>query len=197
LHRSGGYDAGPAKLASIENVDGGIHGEADELRERAIRFNTEEAESTEKNVESFRPGGLNQAMSVIRELTGGDVDAYVELRRRALLDVPLAFSASPEDDFVGSVEAVREQLARAPEWTIYGAFMPELAGVAGVFRDRRIKAAHKAHIWGVYVQTAHRGHGIAAQLLAAAVQHARSLAGVTWVQLTKRERQHTGCAAGV
>ena len=123
-------------------------------------------------------------MAVIRELRTSDVPAYVELRRRALLDVPLAFSASPEDDFVGSAEAVRAQLQRAPEWTIFGAWVPELAGVAGVFRDRRIKASHKAHIWGVYVAPAHRGRGLGAQLLDAAVQHARVLPGVTWAQLS-------------
>ena len=123
-------------------------------------------------------------MALIRELTDSDVVAYVELRRRALLDVPLAFSASPEDDFVGSAEAVREQLRRSPEWTIFGAWAPELAGAAGVFRDRRIKASHKAHIWGVYVLPAHRGRGLGAHLVDAAVQHARTLAGVTWAQLS-------------
>ena len=122
--------------------------------------------------------------ATIRELTAADAAAYVELRRRALADVPLAFAASPEDDFVGSVETVREQLGRAPEWMIFGAFAPELVGVAGLFRDPRIKASHKAHIWGVYVEPAHRGAGLGGQLIAAAVQHARSLPGVRWVQLS-------------
>ena len=123
-------------------------------------------------------------MGIIRELKEADVAAYVELRRRALLDVPSAFSASPEDDFVGSIDAVHEQLSRAPEWTIFGAFAPHLVGIAGVFRDQRVKASHKGHLWGVYVEPAHRGCGLAAQLLDAALQHLRTLPGVTWAQLS-------------
>lgn len=123
-------------------------------------------------------------MAVVRELTESDAAAYVELRKRALLDVPLAFSASPEDDFVGSVVTVQEQLKRAPDWTLFGAFDPELVGIAGVFRDQRAKAAHKAHVWGVYVSPSHRGGGMGARLLDAAVQHARTLPGVTWAQLS-------------
>src|SRR5262245_20998325 len=120
----------------------------------------------------------------IRELGDGDAEAYVALRREALVDAPLAFGASPQDDFVSSPAAVREQLRRAPDWALFGALDGGLIGAVGVFRDRRIKAAHQAHVWGMYVVPAHRGRGIADALLQAAIGHARSLGGVAWVHLT-------------
>jgi len=35
---------------------------------------------------------------VIRQLREPDAESYVELRRQGLLEAPLAFGASPEDD---------------------------------------------------------------------------------------------------
>jgi hypothetical protein len=59
---------------------------------------------------------------MIRELRDGDVEAFVELRREALLDSPLAFVASPSDDLFSSPGTVREQLRRAPKAVILGCF---------------------------------------------------------------------------
>lgn len=121
---------------------------------------------------------------MIRALGESDLDSYVELRRKSLLDAPLAFSASPEDDFAASAASLREQLRRGPDWAIYGAFRPELAGFIGLFRDRHLKSSHKVHIWGMYVAPQHRRHGLARDLLRAAIGHARSLPGVSWVHLS-------------
>jgi RimJ/RimL family protein N-acetyltransferase len=121
---------------------------------------------------------------MIRELRESDAEAYVALRRQALLDSPLAFGASPADDFVSSAETVRERLRGAPEWAILGAFQPALVGSVGVFRGHHAKGSHKARIWGMYVAPGHRRCGIGADLLQAAVRHARSLPGVTWVHLS-------------
>jgi RimJ/RimL family protein N-acetyltransferase len=122
--------------------------------------------------------------AMIRPLEEPDAEAYVALRREALLDTPLAFAASPEDDFAGTVEQVREHLRGAPHSVIIGAFRPHLVGTVGVHRDRQIKAAHKAHVWGVYVTPGHRQQGIGAELLAAALDHARTLPGVAWLHLS-------------
>ena len=65
----------------------------------------------------------------IRKLNEGDVDAFLELRRAALCDVPLAFTASPEDDLVSTPEVFRERIADAPETVIFGAFVERLVGV--------------------------------------------------------------------
>jgi RimJ/RimL family protein N-acetyltransferase len=113
---------------------------------------------------------------MIRELRDNDAEA--------LADSPLAFGASPTDDFVSSSEAVREQLRRAPDWAILGAFEHSLVGAVGLFRDRHLKSSHKVHLWGMYVVPSHRRRGIATELLQAALHQARVLPGVSWVHLS-------------
>jgi ribosomal protein S18 acetylase RimI-like enzyme len=120
----------------------------------------------------------------IRKLIEGDVDAFLELRRAALCDVPLAFTASPEDDLVSTPEVFRERIADAPETVIFGAFVDRLVGVAGLYRERHVKSSHKAHLWGMYVLPDHRGRGIATGLLDSLVSHARSLEGIRSVHLS-------------
>ena len=118
---------------------------------------------------------------MIRPLDEHDLDAYVALRLRSLRECPLAFSASPEQDVAWS----RESLQRAPEWMLFGAFEgATLAGAAGLMRARHAKTAHRMQLWGMYVAPEHRGRGFGAQLLEAAIAHARSLAGVAWIDLS-------------
>ena len=119
----------------------------------------------------------------IRELRDADAESYVVFRRQGLLEAPLAFGASPEDDLAASPEAVRERLRQGPEWVILGAFQDGLVGVVGLMCDRRVKASHKAHVWGMYVAPSHRGQGVGAGLLQAALRHARTLPGVSSVHL--------------
>ena len=120
---------------------------------------------------------------VIRELRDGDVEAFVELRRQALLDSPLAFAASPSDDLFSSPGTVREQLRGAPESVIVGAFRPNLIGAVGLHRDRLLKSSHKVHLWGMYVTPNHRRQRVASELLDAVLRHAATLPGVSWVYL--------------
>jgi ribosomal protein S18 acetylase RimI-like enzyme len=120
---------------------------------------------------------------MIRELRAGDVESYVKLRREALLDSPLAFVASPADDRFSSPEAIRDQLQRAPEFVIMGAFRPRLVSSVGLYRDRLLKSSHKAHLWGMYMTPNHRRQGVASGLLDAVLRHAAALAGVSWVHL--------------
>jgi RimJ/RimL family protein N-acetyltransferase len=120
---------------------------------------------------------------MIRPLGHDDADAYAALRRAALLDAPLAFAAAPGDDFVSSADAVRQELRRAPDWVLLGAFDPGLVGAVGLMRDRHLKSSHKAHLWGMYVAPGHRGRGVGAELVQAAIAHARTLPGVSWVHL--------------
>ena len=123
----------------------------------------------------------------IRALRADDADAYVTIRSAALLDAPLAFAASPGDDIAASAAAVREQLGCAPESMIFGAFDPQLVGVVGLYRDRHQKAVHKVHVWGMYVAPSHRRRGIAASLVQAALDHARTLPGASWIHLAVSE----------
>jgi ribosomal protein S18 acetylase RimI-like enzyme len=122
---------------------------------------------------------------MIRPLTESDLEAYVALRRESLLDAPLAFGSSPEDDSAASVETLRAQLQRARDWMLFGAFdeAGRLAGAAGAIRGRHRKSAHKMHVWGVYVRPSARRLGLGRALIEAVIAHARSIAGVDWLQL--------------
>ena len=122
---------------------------------------------------------------IIRHLRAEDADTYAAFRRAALVDSPLSFMSSPEDDSACSPDAVRQRLQHgAPHSVIIGAFAPELAGTLGLYRDGHIKAAHKVHVWGMHVLPTHRRQGIGARLLEAAIQHARAIPGVTTVRLS-------------
>ena len=121
---------------------------------------------------------------MIRLLREEDAQAYVKLRREALLDAPLVFASSPADDLSSDPEAVRAELRRAPEFVIIGAFEDHLIGAVGVYRDRHLKSSHKTHLWGMYVVPSHRRQGVATDLLDAAIRHARALPGVCWIHLS-------------
>jgi RimJ/RimL family protein N-acetyltransferase len=120
----------------------------------------------------------------VRPLTPADAEAFVLVRRRALREEPLAFSASPEDDRAVDLEAVRSWLARPGSSAIFGAFAPGLIGAVGLYREEQRKASHKARVWGMYVAPEHRGAGVGAALMQAAIDHARTLGGVRLVQLS-------------
>jgi RimJ/RimL family protein N-acetyltransferase len=122
---------------------------------------------------------------LIRPLCVDDAEAYLVLRQQALRDEPMAFLSSPEDDIARTVDAVRVQLRRpAHEAVVFGAFAAALIGIVGLHRDHHRKAAHKVHLWGMYVVPGHRRQGVAASLLAAALAHARALPGVAWAHLS-------------
>ena len=122
---------------------------------------------------------------LIRPLCVDDAEAYLALRQQALRDEPMAFLSSPEDDIARTVDAVRAQLRRpAAEAVVFGAFAGALIGIVGLHRDHHRKAAHKVHLWGMYVAPGHRRQGVAGSLLAAALAHARALPGVAWAHLS-------------
>lgn len=134
-------------------------------------------------------------MSSIRRLTVDDVEAYVALRKAMLQESPQAFLASPETDIGCDPAQMREKLELGDENAVYGAYRPELVGVVGIFRmPGREKIAHRANIWGMYVDPAARGQGLGRALVEAAVAHARErMAGVTQVDLcvvTAQEAAH-------
>jgi RimJ/RimL family protein N-acetyltransferase len=118
---------------------------------------------------------------MIRSLGAADLDAYAVLRRLALEEAPLSFSASPGDDV--SLDALRGSMERAPYWMLFGAFDESLAGIAGLIRDRHRKSAHRMHLWGMYVAPSHRGRGLGSALLEACIGHARSVDGVDVLHL--------------
>lgn len=95
---------------------------------------------------------------VIRRLQPRDAEQLFRLRREALIDEPFAFLSSPEDDLAASPAAVRDQLSSwSDNSAVFGDFDgADLVGMVGLTRDRPIKAAHRACVWGDYVKSAYR-----------------------------------------
>ena len=127
--------------------------------------------------------------ATIRRLTPADAEAFVAIRRRALDAEPFAFTASPADDGGVSLEITRQRLAATDGSATFGAFAPELVGIAGLFRNHQVKAAHIATLWGVYVDAALQGAGIGRRLVETVLGHARTLDGVANVNLSVSEHQ--------
>ena len=114
----------------------------------------------------------------IRKLQSDDAAALLDLLRRALTEEPLAFVTSLDDESVSSIEVVRKDLERSPDNVVFGAFDGPLVGMLWFTRESRRKKSHKALIWRTFVLANSRGQGIGAQLIEAAIEHARTLDGV-------------------
>lgn len=119
-----------------------------------------------------------------------DAERLFELRRQALLEEPFAFLSSPEDDAASSPEAVQHKLTSETDSSVViGAFDGyKLIGMAGLARNRLIKTAHRACIWGVFVRQEYRRIGVGSQLLAVALDYARQMEGVVSVYLSVSEK---------
>lgn len=121
----------------------------------------------------------------IRPLAAPDTPALRDLRLAALAEAPRAFGSSvEEEERLGLDHFLR--LAEADEkHAVLGAFADgRMVGMACVSQYNKLKARHKALIWGVYVGPGQRGLGLARQLLQAALARAATMPGVNRVHLT-------------
>jgi hypothetical protein len=120
----------------------------------------------------------------IRALVPGDAAAFQELRLRGLMESPSAFASSYEEECGTPIEAVAARLAERDGKAILGAFERErLVGVVGLERQQFRKLAHKAGLWGMYVEPGARNRGVGRLLVAAALSYARDRLGVRQVGL--------------
>ena len=128
----------------------------------------------------------------IRALGPEDADVYQRFRLAALREAPEAFGSTYEEDAVLAPGVVAERLRAAREpagRVVLGAFAGgALVGVAGCMQEPKLKARHKAMVWGMYVQPDRRGQGLGRQLLSALVAEARAWPDVERLTLTVVER---------
>lgn len=118
-----------------------------------------------------------------------DAGRYWQIRQTMLTDTPWAFASDPESDnsrdptrFVERIsKQYNEILAIADE-------TGDLVATAGVVRRPRRKLWHRAEIWGVYVHPDHRGRGLGAAVVRAAMAEALDWEGVESVALSVSER---------
>jgi ribosomal protein S18 acetylase RimI-like enzyme len=135
----------------------------------------------------------------------GDADRYARLRRRMLADSPWAFEASPEEDpvldpirlaallsdresAIFAVEAGPADPRRVNGVQDGPTHSPELLGTLGITRMTHPRFAHRARVWGVFVEPSHRGLGIGRALLGASLEVARSWPGLAYLDLSVSER---------
>ena len=116
-----------------------------------------------------------------------------------LVDTPWAFGASLEDDFSRDPAALAAMLGR-PQSAVFAiedlapvpdrdpAWNVPLIAAAGIVRQSRVKFAHRARVWGVYVAADHRRSGLGGAVMRAAIDLARSWPGVDYVDLAVSER---------
>jgi ribosomal protein S18 acetylase RimI-like enzyme len=124
----------------------------------------------------------------IRFLDSGDLTAYRDLRLAALQESPTAFGSShiEEADLPLTEFAARLRPPDKPDNGIFGAFVDDkgLVGILGFAREYRVKRAHIASVWGMYVSPEFRGRGFGAALVDEAIAHARRLGSVRQIVLS-------------
>jgi ribosomal protein S18 acetylase RimI-like enzyme len=121
---------------------------------------------------------------VIRRLQPSDADAFRSVRLDALRLHPEAFGACYEDEAAFDREQFVERL-RAPGFARFGAFDEHgaLVGLVGLQIRSGAKQRHKAFLFSMYVDAAHRHSGLARRLVEAVIAGARE-AGAIVLHLT-------------
>lgn len=122
----------------------------------------------------------------IRQLTPDDTETFIVLRKAMLIESPASFGSDLASDRGSNPALVRKRLADRPHSATFGAFddaTGALIGALGFGRETRVKQAHSASLWGMYVDPAHRRRGVARQLIRTAIEYAAGLGGVARLSL--------------
>jgi ribosomal protein S18 acetylase RimI-like enzyme len=119
----------------------------------------------------------------IRRLDGMDAHILRPLRLAALRLHPEAYSTAYEEEVQVPIDDLARRLLLPPA-TMFGGFVGHsLVGMTGLIQEMRAKTRHKATVFSVYVEAAHRGGGLGGALVEAAISHAHA-AGVRMLHLT-------------
>src|SRR5688572_12141138 len=109
----------------------------------------------------------------LRKLLSEDAAAFQTIRLRGLLECPSAFSSSHAEEVETPLETIAGRLKPKPDGAVFGFFVnTDLVGVIGVQREARVKLAHKAFIWGMYVVPSYRRCGVGRKLVSEAMEYA-------------------------
>ena len=127
------------------------------------------------------------AMARVRLLTADDARLVFDLRLLSLATDSDAFLATEEEDRARGLMWFSDRLSdhlSDPVCCVFGAQQDDqLVGLVGAFRGERLRARHKATIWGMWVEPSQRRQGIARRLMKEILSHLR-IHGVELVQLS-------------
>ena len=121
----------------------------------------------------------------IRALTEDDAGTFQALRLNALRECPSAFSSSYGEECDIPIEAISARIAGTADRRLFGAFdQSGLVGCIGLQRETKLKHAHKAQIWGMYVAPLHRNQGIGRALIVNVLDFAAAMPGLRNITLS-------------
>jgi ribosomal protein S18 acetylase RimI-like enzyme len=136
------------------------------------------------------PAGRALQVSV-RALYPTDVAAYRALRLGAIEETPADFATTYAAESAIALNRLQQRLVHTPFQRVFGAFDgTQLVGMISVKREPIAVLHDRAHLWGVYVAAAARGHGCGHALLTAALDYTASVAELKRVTLMVRSANH-------
>ena len=97
----------------------------------------------------------------IRLIHPADIPAFSALRSHALKECTSAFAKFPAEFDEISDQTLVSMVCPSENQVTFGAFLNsgELIAMAGLFRGKHSKTAHKGTIWGVFVKAEYRRMG--------------------------------------
>lgn len=121
----------------------------------------------------------------IRQLTAADAEAFSSLRRIVTADNPIPMGLTLEEELTRPLQGFRDQLSAPAPSAAFGAFIDgQLRACAAVaWTSRFASSAHKAMLWGCFVDPEFRQAGLGRKIVSRALDHTRDV-GVRRVNLT-------------
>lgn len=99
----------------------------------------------------------------IRKLTKADAPLFRDIRLESLQNDADAFASSYAEESLDDEDCFAERIEGG---NVFGCFANgELVAISGYYQDKRMKSAHVAYIWGVYVRPNFRGQSISKKLM--------------------------------